>query len=79
MNEPETPDLLNRATEAACVEVWKSMWGETETTWPDDCVDPELFRREELEALLPALRVLLDAGALTPAEEWRKALDDAAE
>ena len=62
----EPKDLLDRAVEAACVDVWKSMWGEAGLVWPADCPDPEQFRAEELEALLPALRVLLDAGALSP-------------
>ena len=76
MSDAATPSLealLDRATEAACAAVWSSLYDEVGLFWPSDCPDPELFRREEKEALLPALRVLMEEGALGP--EWAGTLD----
>lgn len=56
-------DIINEAVEAACMAVWNEVWhslGE----WPDGCPDPDTFRKEELEALIPALLVLKDHGVL---------------
>ena len=55
---------LTDAVEAASAEVWNKVHGEAMGEWPGGCPDPDEFRAEEREALMPALRVLRDRGWL---------------
>lgn len=57
-------EAITEAVEAACRNVWDSMWAGQMGEWPNGCPDPDLFRAEEREALEPALQVLERKGWL---------------
>lgn len=56
-------EIVDAAVEAACKQVWNRMH-RAKGPWPDACPAPARWRREERDALIPALRVLEEAGVL---------------
>ena len=61
-----TEEDLAAALEAACAAVWNETHGDLMGEWPDACPNPQQWRAEERAALMPALDVLIERGALKP-------------
>lgn len=68
MKTPDYDKAVDAAVEASCEAVWLSTHAHL-GTWPEACPAPDLWRREEREALLPALASLGAAGLLRRPED----------
>lgn len=54
-------EAISAAVDAACAAVWPIMH---RGSWPEACPNPDEWREEERQALMPALAVLEAAGWL---------------